>query len=31
MKCAKKTFNYRIENSNDLKTFIDTEEFSTKR
>jgi serine/threonine protein kinase len=25
MKCAKKTFNYRIENSNDLKTFIDTE------
>jgi serine/threonine protein kinase len=26
MKCAKKTFNYRIENSNDLKTFIDTEE-----
>ncbi len=25
MKCAKKTFNYRIENSNDLKTFLDTE------
>ncbi len=25
MKCAKKTFNYRIKNSNDLKAFIDTE------
>jgi len=26
MKCAKKTFNYKIENSNDLKAFIETED-----